>query len=380
MKFKVKGNEFSNILNTVIKGFDSKEDNSYVAFELGKNELIVTSRSRSSFFKGELKAHSIELDPEEPTVYHVDGVKLKQLISILPSAPVDVSFEINDSTRSFTIRTVASKYKLPVLSQTPLAPVPKVEEYITVDANELMTVIKDLIKIVSTDPSTQEHQISCMHFNINEKLVKLSATDSYALGSKKIECSKINLENEKDVLIRHSEVNLLSSTFSTGETLTIVGSDTMFGYIDENNTLSLVGVINMEPLDTRQIEAITQKDNVVVVDKDELKSAIEIVDKLSPKDETIDIDFTEEDILRVSNRYGDYIDVNVTEGELNSPGTASFATSVILKAINPANNGPLRLELGDLTDGSPGAVRIVSLQADGSDDDKTSLLATRMVG
>ena len=116
---------------------------------------------------------------------------------------------------------------------------------------------------MSTDPSTQEHQISCMHFNINEELVKLSATDSYALGSKKIECSKINLENKKDVLIRHSEVNLLSSTFSTGETLTIVGSDTMFGYIDENNTLSLVGVINMEPLDTRQIEAITQIINKV---------------------------------------------------------------------------------------------------------------------
>lgn len=380
MKFKVKGNEFSGVLNTVIKGFDHKEDNSYVAFELGEDELTVTARSRAAFFQGKLKAHSIEITEDEPNVYHLDGVKLKQLISILPTAPVDVSFEINDKTRSFTIRTVASKYKLPVLSQTPLAPVPKVENYVTVDANDLMKVAKDLIRIVSTDPSTQEHQISCMHFNINEEVVKLSATDSYALGSKKIECSKIDLEDAKDVLIRHTEVNSLLSTFSTGETLTIVGSDDMFGYIDENNTLALVGVINMEPLDTRQIEAITQDDNTVVIDKDELKTAIETVDKLSPKDETVDMDITEEGTVRVSNRYGDYIDVTAEQSKLDSPGVASFATSVILKAITPANNGPIRLEFGDLSDGTPGAARIISMQADGSDDENTSLLATRMVG
>jgi len=50
--------------------------------------------------------------------------------------------------------------------------------------------------------------------------------------------------------------------------------------------------------------------------------------------------------VRVSNRYGDYIDVIVTEAELNSPGKATFATSVLLKSITPANNGSIRLEFG----------------------------------
>lgn len=385
MKFQLKGTELHNVLSTVIKGFNSKEDNSYVAFKLDpdENKLTITARSRATFFEGKVNAHSIELSEDEPTVYHLDGVKLKQLVSILPSSPVNVAFEINDKTRSFTIKTMVSKYKLPVLSETPLAPAPEVDELTTVDANDFMKVLKDLIKIISVDPSTQEHQISCMHFNIKDKKVKMSATDSYALGSVAIDSSAVILEEgeEKDVLIRHTEVNTLFESFAPGETLTIVGSEDMFGYVNEDGTLSLVGMINMTPLDTSQIEAITKTDNTVVIDKGEIKSAIETVAKLSPNDETVDIELSEDgEGVRISNRYGDYIDVNARERKLESPGTASFATSVLLKSINPANNGPIRLEFGDLTDDSPGAARIVSLQADGSDDKNTSLLATRMVG
>lgn len=383
MKFQVKGTELHNILTTVIKGFNSKEDNSYVAFKLDKDgkELFITARSRATFFQGKVKVHLIEIEENEPRIYHLDGVKLRQLVSILPNAPVNVEFSISEKTRSFTIKTAASKYKLPVLSETPLAPAPKVEEYVTVDATDFMNVAKDLIKILSTDPSTQEHQISCMHFQLNEKDVKMLATDAYALGSVKIDSSKVNLEDTKDVLIRHTEVSTLLGNFAPGEVLTIVGSDNMFGYIDENGTLSLVGVINMAPLDVSQIQSITQNDNTVVVNKGELKSAIETVNKLSPNDETVDIELDSDGTrVRVSNRYGDYIDIVSTETKLNSPGKAAFSTGVILKSITPAKNGSIRLEFGNLSENTPGALKIVSLQADGSDDKRTSLLATTMMG
>lgn len=383
MKFQVKGTELNNILSTVIKGFNNKEDNSYVAFKLleDEGELSITSRSRATFFQGKLKATAIEIEQDEPRVYHLDGVKLKQLVSILPNAPVDIEFSINEKTRSFTIKTSASKYKLPVLSETPLAPAPEVEEYITVDANDFMSVARDLIKILSTDPSTQEHQISCMHFQLKEDKLKTLATDAYALGSVTIDSAKVDLDNTKDVLIRHTEVSTLLGTFAQGETLTVVGSDEMFGYIDEDGTLSLVGVINMPPLDISQLESVTQKDNVIVVDKGELKAAIETVNKLSPNDETVDLDLMADGTeVRVSNRYGDHIDVIVTEAELDSPGKATFATSVLLKSITPANNGSIRLEFGDLSENNPGVVKVVSLQADGSEDENTSLLATKMIG
>lgn len=382
MKFQVKGTEFSNILGTVIKGFSSKEDNSYVAFKLDdkNDELIITSRSRATFFEGKIKVHSVEIEEDEPRVYHLDGVKLKQLGSILPTAPINIEFSINDKTRSFTIKTTASKYKLPVLSETPLAPAPEVTEYSTVDANDFMNVAKVLIKILSTDPSTQEHQISCMHFNLSEDKLKMLATDAYALGSVKIDSSKIDLEEEKDILIRHTELATLLGTFSPGETLTIVGSDDMFGYVDENGTLSLVGVINMSPLDISQVEGVAKDDNKVVVDKNELKSAIETVNKLSPNDERVDIELDEQNNqVRVSNRYGDYIDVDISESEFSSPGTATFATSVLIKSLNPANPGSIRLEFGELEEDTPGAVKLISLQADGSDDTQTTLIATKMM-
>lgn len=382
MKFQVRGTELNSVLSKVIKGFNSKEDNSYIAFKLDveEEELIVTARSRATFFQGKLKAHSIEIDADEPTVYHLDGVKLKQLVSILPSSPVNIAFSISDETRSFTIKTMVSKYKLPVLSETPLAPVPTTTEYATVDANDFMKVAKDLTRIISTDPSTQEHQVSCMHLKIEEDTLQMLATDAYALGSIKIASSRVDLEDDKDVLVRHTEINTLLGTFANGETLTIVGSKDMFGYIDEEGTISLVGVINMSPLDTSQLEGATKQDNVITVDKNELKSAIETVAKLSPGDDTVDITLEEDkDEVRVSNRYGDYIDIKPSLLELESPGTAAFSTEVILKAINPANSGSLKLEFGNLQDGSPGAVRIASLQADGSNDESTSLLAIRMV-
>lgn len=382
MKFQVRGTELNSVLSTVIKGFNPKEDNSYIAFNLDvdEEELIITARSRATFFQGKLKAHSIEIGEDEPNIYHLDGVKLKQLVSILPSSPVNIAFSITDETRSFSIKTMVSKYKLPVLSETPLAPVPTTIEYATVDANDFMKVAKDLIRVISTDPSTQEHQVSCMHIKIEENTLQMLATDAYALGSMKITSSRVELEDDKDVLIRHTEVATLLETFATGETLTVVGSKDMFGYIDENGTISLVGVINMNPLDTSQLEGATKEDNVITVDKNELKGAIETVAKLSPGDDTVDIVMEEgNDNVRISNRYGDYIDIKPSVLKLDSPGAAAFATDVILKAINPANSGSLKLEFGNLQDNSPGAVRIVSLQADGSNDESTSLLAIRMV-
>lgn len=383
MKFTVKGTELNQILSKVIKGFNSKEDNSYVAFKLKEKsgELTVTARSRATFFEGKVKAQAIEIEDDEPRVYHLDGVKLNQLVSILPNAPVNIEFSITDETRSFTIKTATSKYKLPVLSETPLAPAPKVVEYVTVDALDFMNTAKNLIKIVSTDPSTQEHQVSCMHFSMQPKEVKMLATDAYALGSVTVESSSVDLENKKDVLIRHTEVATLLGSFSAGETLTLVGSDEMFGYTDENGTLSLVGVINMVPLDVAQVEGIARKDNTVLVDKGELKSAIETVNKLSPSDETVDLEISEDGTqIRVSNRYGDYIDIVPTDAKLTSPGKATFATSVLLKSMNPAHSGSIRLEFGNLAKEEHGAVKIVSLQADGTDDEKTSLLATKMIG
>lgn len=383
MKFQVKGTDLNSVLSTVIKGFNSKEDNSYIAFDLKEEEqkLKITARSRASYFEGEVNATGITIEEDEPTTYHLDGVKLKQLVSILPSTPVNVAFEITEKTRSFTIKTMVSKYKLPVLSETPLAPKPEVEELAEVDANEFMKVSKDLIKIVSTDPSTQEHQVSCMHYNITNDKIKLSATDSYALGSIKVDSDKVSEEEEleKDVLVRHTEVHTLLKSFDSGVTIKIVASDDMFGYIDEDGTLALVGVINMTPLDTSQIENFTKDDNTITVEKQELTSAIETVAKLSPNDDAVDLEFKEDGDLRVSNRYGDYIDVTPTEKKVTSPGIAAFSTGILLKSINPAANGPIRLEVGPLEEDEPGAAKVVSLLADGSDDKGISLLATRLV-
>lgn len=379
MKFQLTGTELHKVLSTVIKGFNIKEDNSYVAFKLDPDEgqLTVTSRSRGTYFEGKIKAHSVSVVPDEALTYHLDGAKLKQLVTVLPSAPVGVNFEINEKLRSFVIKTASDSFKLPVLSETPLADTPVVEELVTVDANELMKTMKDLIRIVSTEQSAQEHQISCMHFHLENSKVSLSATDSYAFGSISIDASGVTLEDDKtkDVLIRHTEVSTLMESFATGETLTIVGSDDMFGYIDENQTLSLVGLIDMTPLDTKQLEAITKNDNTVTVDKGELKSAIETVSKLSPSDETVDIDLDEKEV-KVSNRYGDSIRVAVSESDLASPGGASFATSVLQKIINPANTGNLRLEFGPFDEG--GALRVASLHPDGTAVEETVLIATLM--
>ena len=54
LSFKVDSAQLVNILRSVIKGYQSKEDNSYVLFEVAENELTIITRSTSSYFEGKL--------------------------------------------------------------------------------------------------------------------------------------------------------------------------------------------------------------------------------------------------------------------------------------------------------------------------------------
>lgn len=385
MKFRVKGIDLNEILTTTIKGFDDKEDNSYIAFKIDEEtgKLIVTSRSRSAFFEGSISAFNIELNDTEPRIYHLDGVKLKQLISILPKSPIDIDFEITENTRSFTIKFVGNRYQLPVLSETPLAPTPEVSEYAEVDAVELMDILKDLIKIPSTDAAAQEHQFSCVHYNLSEDKLKMTATDSYALGIIEQESFNNKLEDELDVLVRHSEVSMLIDNFAQGEVLTLVGSNEMFGYIDESGTLSLVAKMNLAPINAEGIKAFIKTNNQVTVDKNEFRVAIDTVAKLSMYDETVVVEFfQDEERIRVSNMLGDHVDVHAKEASVTAPGTASFLTSVLKKSLLPAANGDIILEIGDLTEDADdlerGALHIVPLEADGSRREDMVLISAQL--
>lgn len=385
MKFRVKGLDLHDILTTTIKGFDHNEDNSYIAFKIEEEEskLTVTSRSRSAYFEGKINAFNIELNETEPRIYHLDGVKLRQLITIMPKSPIDIEFEITENTRSFTIKFVGNRYQLPVLSETPLAPTPEVEEYAEVDAVEFMDVMKDLVKIASTDAATQEHQFSCLHYNLSQDKINVTATDSYALGVLGLDSSATGLNGSKDVLVRHAGVSLLIDNFPQGEMLKVVGSDEMFGYIDESGTLALVARMNLQPVSTEGVQALIRDDNKVVVDKNEFKAAIDTVAKLSLHDETVEIEFfAGEDRIRVSNMLGDHVDVRTKESDVQFPGKTTFLKSVLSKSLIPAASGDLRLETGDLTSDDIRIVKaplhLVPLQADGSDQDDVVLISAQL--
>lgn len=357
MKFTVKSSELSRKLKTVIRGFDSQDESSFVSLSIkhDTNEspfLEVIARSRATFFKAELTVGALELTPGEAKTHFVSGDTIKQIAGILPTAPIDVSFAISDETRSFSVKYTGASFKLPVISDMAAVEVPEYNELFTVQARDIMPVMRDLLKITSTDSSAQEHQSSCLQVVFGDKGLALSATDSYAFAEVVVPASA-NSELEKyEALVRHPQAAALIGTFTDTEMLTFCGTEdkSMFGYLDEYGTLQLVGVTSLPPIDFYAlISDHVANEQSFTVEKSELKSAIDTVEKLAFGENyvTITAEPNEAGIvkfLKVTNRMGDTVQVPVLNSEIDETVTLNYISSILLSSLVPVVTEQVRLE------------------------------------
>ena len=93
MKFKVNSAELVSVLKVVTKGFDSRDDSSFVYIKLEGDKLNIVSRCQSAYFSGSVPVTNVEVDEAEAKVYYVDGDVLKRLSGIFPTVPINLDLK-----------------------------------------------------------------------------------------------------------------------------------------------------------------------------------------------------------------------------------------------------------------------------------------------
>ena len=329
MKFSMYLNNFLEVANVISKSIgkdnsnsfesvDGKKVSEHTIFKVHQNKLIIQHRTSQSFFKGSVDFKDIDITKEELQArelqtkinelekntnrneeeekeldklklnmlklfnFEVDSFQLRTILSIIPKDESIITFELSDNCRQFEIYTLHYKLKLPVYDT--FQDTTKEEEITilgTVSANEFLSTISDLIKIVPNDNIVQKSPGSCLHiFGKKDKLVFM-ATNGIALVEKTINLE--DSENDFTILVKPNLANLLlSSKFEVDDILSIYVTNTQIGIIDKFNTLCLVAKAgtNFEPLQYENFKQLFSREYTMTIQSNQFKNAVDNIAKL----------------------------------------------------------------------------------------------------
>ena len=350
MKFKVTSSELVSMLKVATKGFDARDDSSFIYLKVADGKLEVVSRCQSAYFSGSVNVTNVEVEENEANIYYVDGDVLKRLAGIFPSVPTNLEFEVNKDSRVFVIRYTGNKFKLQIVRDTQEIPRPKIKPVGLVQATEFMDVLNSLLKILDNNPDAQEHPSSCLHLMFSKDQMKSMATDRFAIAEMTKEFSgDSTLDEETLVLIKHAQASLLSKVAAPAEVLQVFASKEYFGYMDGNMNIALVGRTDLDPLEYQAIKDVAENtSNSVTFEVSDLKDALSTISKLSAVNDSIILSIDNEaQEVKASSIAGDEIIIPVSNINVEESTTINFTRSVLQEALIPVNTDHARLEWGE---------------------------------
>lgn len=350
MKFKVTSSELVSMLKVATKGFDARDDSSFIYLKVADGKLEVVSRCQSAYFSGSVNVTNVEVEENEANIYYVDGDVLKRLAGIFPSVPTNLEFEVNKDSRVFVIRYTGNKFKLQIVRDTQEIPRPKIKPVGLVQATEFMDVLNSLLKILDNNPDAQEHPSSCLHLMFSKDQMKSMATDRFAIAEMTKEFSgDSTLDEETLVLIKHAQASLLSKAAAPAEVLQVFASKEYFGYMDGNMNIALVGRTDLDPLEYQAIKDVAENNsNSVTFEVSDLKDALSTISKLSAVNDSIILSIDNEaQEVKASSIAGDEIIIPVSNINVEESTTINFTRSVLQEALIPVNTDHARLEWGE---------------------------------
>lgn len=350
MKFKVTSSELVSMLKVATKGFDARDDSSFIYLKVADGKLEVVSRCQSAYFSGSVNVTNVEVEENEANIYYVDGDVLKRLAGIFPSVPTNLEFEVNKDSRVFVIRYTGNKFKLQIVRDTQEIPRPKIKPVGLVQATEFMDVLNSLLKILDNNPDAQEHPSSCLHLMFSKDQMKSMATDRFAIAEMTKEFSgDSTLDEETLVLIKHAQASLLSKVAAPAEVLQVFASKEYFGYMDGNMNIALVGRTDLDPLEYQAIKDVAENNsNSVTFEVSDLKDALSTISKLSAVNDSIILSIDNEaQEVKASSIAGDEIIIPVSNINVEESTTINFTRSVLQEALIPVNTDQARLEWGE---------------------------------
>ena len=191
MKFKVAADELSSIAKVCVRGLNSKDPHSQSVLKLSedKTKLYIFCTTQKTYFKGYVDVYDIEEgEDDKVTEWSVDGNQLKTILSILPStASIPVEFNMENSARNFIIKVTGNKIKLPVYDVISPYKEEKQEKIAVLPANDFISRLTSIGKLVSTDVDDENTPLSCIHVIFDKDKIKLMGTNGYSIAEEQRE-------------------------------------------------------------------------------------------------------------------------------------------------------------------------------------------------
>lgn len=376
MEFKVQSDKLVEMLKVVIKGYDPKEDASTVIFNIVDNKLVAIGDNPASYFKGQVEITGLVEEEGDGNVFYVAGDVLRNLTSVLPAdAPVAISFSLSQTSRVWQIKYAGNKFSLPILTDSSVVSSPETTKIGMIQAQDFFPTINSLIKLIDTNSAMQDVGTSALHLAFKGEQMVTMATDRVAIAEIKKEFSPATPDMDITLMIKQAQASLLTKAVNPAEVLQLVRSDSSFGYIDANGTLTLVRLSDVAPINYQQLIDKASSESSITVNRNEFKQTLNTIGKFLFAVDNLILTTNPDGTATLSSDNGNVMDIILQDhkGISDRPQVFKFVRSIIAEALVPVDTTTMRIQWKTQTDDTqvPSMIQIVPIDDDGNDEENT---------
>lgn len=341
MKLKIKRELLLENLNKVSKAISTKNlipSLSGIKFDLTKEGLTLTASNNDLTIQKFIEIKDENMNVQEEGIIIIQGKEILDIVRVIPEEEINI--EVIDELKVLIYTDDEKiKYDLNVInkSEYPNVNLEKSDNYITINSEELLNIVKETAFATSTDESRPV--LTGINFKINGDLLECSATDSYRLAKKEIRLNK-PVEEIYNIIIPGKNIIEFSKIIDDKEgeiKLHVFNNKILF---EENNLLFQSRLINGNYPNTSKL---IPEDSVLKI-KAKLSQLYNVIGQASilttDKEKNIVSLSTNGDLLivkSVSNEKGKAeMKMNIEKNN-NEDITIAFSAKYMMEALNALN-------------------------------------------
>ncbi len=218
MKLKIKKDLLLENLNKVSKAISTKNlipTLAGIKFDLTKKGLLLTASNNDITIQKFIELKEENMDIEKEGIVILQGKDIVDIVRVIPEEEINI--EVFDDAKVLIYTDDEKiKYDLNVINKNdyPNVNLEKSENYITIETESLLNIIKETAFATSNDESRPV--LTGISFKINGDLLECIATDSYRLAKKNIRLNK-PVEESYNIIIPGKNIIEFSRIIDTND-------------------------------------------------------------------------------------------------------------------------------------------------------------------
>lgn len=356
MKLTIDAKSFVDAVGWATKSYDAKNDRAYVLLSVDADgKGFLSHAGLGSYMKCDFTVVSVDFsnDKSDSAQFALEGKYLQRLAAAISTkGEIRLTKDLNSSKTSLEMKTSTGRFTIP-MTNSRIAADPEVSSIGTVDDNEFFDSLRRIGKLCDPANVGQTNFIGSVDigFDFDKGLVKLFATDRYAMAEMVMDFSGDEGVEMGHLLIPHASAMLVPPTKGLNMSINLItDQDGRFGYSFPDGRVALFTLTaadvfkNVEVMKTKQRELV---EHSITVPTGELTDAIRAVSSLDWDSNDIFLTIDSENGLIVSDR-NNTNKLSVSNIDLNYDGDEahrdSFVRAVINEAFSPISTPYVKLK------------------------------------